>query len=275
MRKPELAIAALGVIVAILALIPAFGQWLFPRESPPIVPVAPIVSPTPLSPTPTPQPIGTPATATSLPIGTPPTATTQPVGTPPTATTQPVGTPPTATVGPTAHVSSIAGIASGCDAEQFLSIELPLSPIVMVYESDAGLRPYVQLAKELVVVAMEIAIAAAAEQDARCVREIYAGALVADLESLIFSGSTTGMIYQPRIEWQESQLEDIRVRDVATFEADVCLYQGIDVLNLQGQQIMTYPPELAAATYVFQRFDANSHYYVTGILELDPFVVCQ
>ena len=31
MRKTELALSGVGVIIALIALIPAFGQWLFPR----------------------------------------------------------------------------------------------------------------------------------------------------------------------------------------------------------------------------------------------------
>lgn len=252
MRKPEIAIAALGLIVATLALIPAFGQWLFPRDPVPVVPVA-------QSPTPSP-------TATSLPAIESPT---------PTEVATPAAEPPTPTAASVTNLSPVSSIAPDCEATRLLSIDLPLSPIVAAYEADAEMGPYVQLAKEMVIVAMELAIQAAEDQDMFCVREIYSGAILNDLESLILSANASGTINKPVINWESSRLQDIRVRDVATFEADVCLFQGLDVFDLQGQQIMTFPPELAAATYIFQRFEQGGRYYVTGILELDPITICQ
>jgi hypothetical protein len=252
MRKPELAIAALGLIVATLALVPAFGQWLFPRDPVPVIPVAHLPTPSP--------------TAAFLPAIETPT---------PTAGTTPTAESPTPTVAPAANLSPVSRIDPDCEAGRFLAIKVPLSPTVATYEADDEMEPYVQLAKELVVVAMELAIQAAADQDTDCVREIYSGAILNDLESLIFSANASGTINKPRIDWESSRLQDIRVRDVATFEVDVCLFQGLDVFNLQGQQIMTFPAELAAATYIFQRFEEGGRYYVTAILELDPLVLCQ
>jgi hypothetical protein len=258
MQKRELTIAALGLIVAALALIPAFGQWLFPREPIPVV-----ATPTPLPPTPQPAPIDNPAN-TPTPTEAAPPAPAQETPTP---------TSPAPTTG-SSTLSPVSNIAAECRPVQSLPVDLPLSPLLAFNVDDAQLRDDAQLAKELVLLSMQVAIQAAAEQNPRCLGEVFAGAALDDIESAMAEVSSTGVVSVPWIEWSLSQLREVNRVSEQRIEARVCLYQSLNVYSTLGVLIASYPAEVLAATYVFEQVGGD-RYYATELLELDPFAYCQ
>lgn len=249
-RKLELTVAVLGLIVAALALIPAFGQWLFPRETPL----------TPALPSPIALVLDTPTSTLSAGMATP---------TPAAAPSTPIPVTPAAAVADPA--ARLLDIAARCNVTQAAYTELPVAPKVAL---DTQLQDDAQFVKTFVVVAMELAGQAVLARDPQCLPELYAGAPLQEMQQLV-AGDSSFQLYKSRFEWDFSRLLDVRVRNERRIEADVCLFQGLEVYNLQGVMLMSYPAEFSAATMVLERQSVDDPYYLTAIVELDPFSSCQ
>lgn len=254
MQKREQTLAILSVIIAAIALIPAFGQWLFP---PAPVPIVPTVMPPPETPSLTGMPTSVSFDdyiATDTPIA---------------------ASAPTSSSSFDFGLSPAFYIAEECNAMQYNSTVLTSSSDVLFLEIDPRFQDDVQLAKQLVILAKELAFQSALKQDPLCVQEIFSGLALLEHDNVVVNVDASGLISIPTVDWSQSQLRAYQRVNDERIEATVCFSESVGKYDQQGNLVTSNAPEIVAQSYVFERVSGNDRYYATAILELEPANLCQ
>jgi hypothetical protein len=254
MRNREQILAVLTVFIAALALIPAFGQWLVPREPVAVSPTAP-----PLPATPSPAVI---ATSGSFDIYI--------------ATDTPIAAS-TTTSSPDFDFSLSPAfyIAEECNAMQYNSTVLTSFSDVLLLEIDPRYQDDVQLVKQLVILAKELAFQSALQQDPLCAQEILSGPALVEHETAVANVDASGLISIPTVDWSQSQLRAYQRVNDERIEATVCFSKSVGKYDQQGMLVTSNAPEIVAQSYVFERVSGNNRYYATSTLALEPSNLCQ